>query len=223
MSVCIIKDVLDQTELDQINQVLDRAKFDDGKLTASGLAKAVKTNKQLNRGSNKDLLAALSSKILDHNQVSLFTFADRIKEMTISSYSKGMGYGDHLDKSIQAGMRTDYSCTLFLTPPESYEGGELVIETELGGLSQFKLEAGSALLYSSGLIHRVNEVISGERRVAISWLGSKIKDSGHRDIFRNLNVTLSLLRKQPESAENHKIILKLMKAINNLERLWSGS
>ena len=144
----VIADILDAGGIAAARETLAGAKFVDGRATAGWHAKLVKRNLQAS-GADKaiaDLRATLAAKISDHQ---LFRLAARPKALTpliLSRYEPGMEYGTHVDDALMNGMRTDVSFTLFLSDPESYEGGALVIEST-GGEEDVKLPAGSLVAY----------------------------------------------------------------------------
>ena len=104
-------------------------------------------------------------------------------------YSEGMHYDWHYDNFILDQMRTDYSVTVFLNDPDEYEGGEL--EIKVGDSSQqFKLNAGQAVIYHTGMHHRVKPVTKGERRVITWWMNSMIDNASNREIIADLSKVL---------------------------------
>jgi PKHD-type hydroxylase len=108
--------------------------------------------------------------------------------MNLLEYKTGMKYKTHNDHYMMGKIRADYSCTIFLNSPDEYTGGELVIS--IGNQEiEYKLQPGQVLMYPTGLKHRVNEVISGSRKVAVFWVESCIQDIKIRSIYQEL-VTL---------------------------------
>jgi PKHD-type hydroxylase len=103
----------------------------------------------------------------------------------ISRYKPGKQYGTHIDDALMGGLRTDVSFTLFLAEPESYEGGALVVESAAGE-QEFKLAAGSMIVYPSTALHRVEAVAKGERLAAVGWARSFIRGSEQREILFDL-------------------------------------
>ena len=114
-------------------------------------------------------------------------------------------------------MRTDVSSTLFLSDPDSYEGGELCVMTEFGE-QQVKLPAGSAVVYPSSSLHHVAEVTSGERQALVVWLQSCVRDPAQREIlYRIWQSRESLLATNPEGEDALRIDL----VYANLVRMWA--
>jgi PKHD-type hydroxylase len=131
-----------------------------------------------------------------------------------------MSYGDHVDDPImgQDGLyRTDVSLTIFLSDPEEYDGGELVINTPFGE-QKVKLNAGDAVLYPSSSTHRVAEVTRGERLVAVTWLQSTVRDPAKREILYNLSQVRETMI---QNAGGSKETEQLSNAYMNLMRMWS--
>ena len=129
-----------------------------------------------------------------------------------------MEYGAHIDSAIMggsqfAGIRTDLSVTLFLSPPSSYDGGELVIELPAGE-QEIKLDAGEAIVYPSCSIHYVAPVSRGVRLAAAIWVQSTVHDERLRGILYDLHRALQ----QVEAAKNSALTLLLGKSYHNLIR-----
>ena len=216
-----IPDVLNSEEIKAISSHLSEGEFVDGKLTAGWNAKLVKNNQQLNKKTpiGKQLTQQVKS-ALNRNQ--LFQTAIRpksIHSLLFSRYDKGMSYGRHVDNAIMRnnGMwRSDISFTLFLNSPEEYEGGELVIEgtdAEQG----YKLEAGSAIVYPSTTMHRVNEVSEGSRLVCVGWLQSLIRDAGDREILFDLETARRVMFAKDGKTPEFDLVSK---SVANLLRKW---
>ena len=175
-----IDQILSPDELAEIGLILSQGEFVDGKLTAGWHAKLVKNNQQLKAGtSQKELKTKIRSAL---NKNALFSTAIRpksIHSLLFSRYSEGMSYDTHVDNALMTGgsglYRSDVSFTLFLNSPQEYEGGELTIEGVQSEQS-YKLEAGSAIVYPSTTLHRVNPVTRGTRLVAVGWVQSVIRD-----------------------------------------------
>lgn len=216
-----IPNVLSQADVDEMLNRLSKAEFVDGKETAGWNAKLVKNNLQLK---NSDPQAAdLQQKItsaLGNNP--LFQMAVRpktIHSLRFSRYEKGMSYGSHVDNAYMGGsqhLRTDVSFTLFLSAPESYEGGELEID-DVGGGRKIKLPAGCAFVYPSSTLHEVKPVTEGERWVIVGWVTSLIRDPAEREILFEIDtVRRSIFAKDGKTDEFDL----LTKTHSNLLRKW---
>lgn len=163
---------------------------EDGRATAGWHAALVKANRQAAPGAarravQREIEAALRA----HDVFMAGAMPARIAPALLSRTGPGEGYGAHIDDPVmgeQTPLRTDLSLTLFLSDPDSYEGGALVIEGPSGEES-VKLEAGDAFLYPSSSLHRVETVTAGERVVAVTWVQSRIRDAGQRAILFDLD------------------------------------
>ena len=149
-----IPNILDKQRLDFINQVLEKAKFIDGTLSAGIAAKRVKNNEELAADDQQmqQLNNLVMGSLVQHDEFKAAAIPFRVAAPYYARYSKGMTYGDHVDDPIMgtAGQqyRSDVSTTVFLNEPSEYEGGELVITTSFGE-QKIKLSAGSAVVYPS--------------------------------------------------------------------------
>lgn len=214
-----IPDLLTVEELDRITTTLAQAEFVDGKLTAGWHAQQVKHNQQLKVGT--DVVQELKAIVFQAFQRNaLFQSAVRpknIHSVLFSRYESGMSYGRHTDDALMAGFwRSDVSFTVFLTAPESYAGGELVIEGA-DDERTYKLEAGSAIIYPSTTLHRVDPVTQGRRLVVVGWVQSLIRDAAQREILFDLDaVRRSIFMKEGKTSEFDLI----SKSVANLLRQW---
>jgi PKHD-type hydroxylase len=217
-----INDILNPEVLNEIVSTLNGAEFVDGKLTAGWHAKLVKNNRQLKKGtSQSDLLQQKVKVALGSN--ALFQTAIRpkvIHSLLFSCYETGMSYDRHVDNALMGSSivyRSDVSFTVFLNSPDEYEGGELIVEG-MQDETSYKLAAGSAILYPSTTLHRVNSVTQGKRLVAVGWVQSFIKDSSDRELLFDLEtVRRSIFAKEGKTAEFDL----LSKSIANLLRKWA--
>ncbi|AIE75141.1 MULTISPECIES: Fe2+-dependent dioxygenase [unclassified Synechocystis] len=221
MIICIDR-VLTKPQVTTIQQQLQTATFKEGRLTAGTFAQEVKDNEQ----AVIDLsLAALIDEIITPaiQNNTLFNAAIRPKKMRpclLSRYLPGMAYGWHTDNALMGqgdhGSRSDVSLTLFLSDPESYGGGELVIDTGFGEQS-FKLQAGSLVAYPATFLHRVTTVTAGERLAAVTWVESWVRSAQQREILFDLDtVQKSVFRKSGKTLEFDL----LNKTYVNLLRQW---
>ena len=151
----------------------------------------------------------------------------RIATVTVSSYVPGLFYGDHADNAVMGRggpdlLRSDLSMTVFLSDPADYDGGELLLDTDLRP-SSWKLPAGDAVIYPSFSLHRVDPVRRGERRVAVTWIQSHIRSPQHRQILIDLAQVLSwMIKSNPGGrAHEHPEFRRLDKIRSNLTRLWA--
>jgi PKHD-type hydroxylase len=215
--------LLDASAVARVREFMGRADFVDGKPTAGNLGRAVKENEELDRATPaKREIDALIVETLQRNL--MFETAARPKKFTQPIYSRyrpGMQYGRHMDNPVMGHgdgrLRIDMSITIFLSEPESYEGGELVVETEYGP-KEAKLPAGDAILYPTVYYHEVRPVTKGERLAAVMWIQSLVKEPFQRNLLYELSVVADWLHKQhPESGPDKQLVKVQM----NLLRLWA--
>ncbi|MBW4553484.1 MAG: Fe2+-dependent dioxygenase [Aphanocapsa sp. GSE-SYN-MK-11-07L] len=223
MLLCIA-DVLDLSQVESLVDKLNQAKFVDGKLTAGWHARMVKHNTQLHDdgGRLKDELQQTVLTALQQNSLlQMAAHPKQIRPPLFSRYQEGMHYGTHVDNALMGKdadlIRSDISLTLFLSDPDSYTGGELVIESTQGEQA-FKLPAGAMIIYPSSTLHRVEPVNQGVRLAAVTWVQSFVKDTGDREILFDLDTARhSLFEKYGKSAEFDL----LSKSHANLLRKWA--
>ncbi|MBD2124058.1 Fe2+-dependent dioxygenase [Trichocoleus sp. FACHB-262] len=219
-----IPDVLSSEELNSAVSSLDASDFVDGKTTAGWHAKLVKQNTQLKNEASysQDLKETIKNALRRSPLFQIAVQPRLIHSMLFSRYESGMSYGSHIDNALMGGQelwRSDVSLTLFLSSPSSYGGGELVIEG-VEGETTFKLEAGSAIVYPSSTLHRVNPVTEGVRLVAVAWVQSLVRDPHKREILFDLDVARrALFEKQGKTTEFDLI----SKSHANLLRQWADA
>jgi len=219
-----ISRVLDEAALQAARDMIPALSWRDGAETAGETARAVKRNEQadLSTRAGTALRAILNAAIENHPVLRASAQPKRISSLIVSRTGAGGGYGRHVDNAFMghgaARLRTDLSFTLFLSAPQSYQGGELEIET--AGFSQsVKLPAGDLVLYPSTTLHQVATVESGQRIVCIGWIESLVPDGADREILFDLeNLKAALARTHSPQSEE---ILVLSKTINNLVRKFS--
>jgi PKHD-type hydroxylase len=216
-----IDDLLTPDELNLLNQNLNPDDFIDGKTTAGWHAKLVKENTQLKQDAPQiQDLRQIAIDALKRNPIFEIGIRPKIvHSLLFSRYTEGMSYGSHVDNAFMGKeyFRSDVSFTIFLSPPDSYQGGELAIES-FEGEQTFKLEAGSIVLYPSSSLHRVEKVTAGVRLVAVGWIQSLIRHSYQREILFDLDTARrSIFAQQGKTVEFDLI----SKSLANLLRLWA--
>lgn len=199
-------------------QLADPQHFGPGDATAAGRARQVKHNLQgiADRAPVRGATRLLERALLAHPVFRAAARPRQLARLLISRYETGMGYGTHIDAPQIEGVRTDVSFTLFLSEPESYEGGELVIESGAGE-DAIKLPAGAVVCYPSSFLHRVAPVTAGTRLVAVGWVQSEVRSAEHRSLLFALDSALSRLAEQPGDAQ---ALAELSNIRANLIRLW---
>jgi len=215
--ILAIADVLSEVEVAEVCARLSTARFVDGKATAGWSARLVKANLQATGSPELDRMRALVELRLTEHAV--FALAVRPKTVLgplFSRYEPGHAYGAHVDDALLAGVRADVSFTLFLSPPESYDGGELVIDSA-SGEDAFKLAPGSLVTYPSTTLHRVAPVARGQRLAAVGWVRSYIREAARRELLFELETARRrLFDREGKTAEADL----LAKCAANLLRMW---
>ncbi|SCA58307.1 PKHD-type hydroxylase cce_3668 [Candidatus Terasakiella magnetica] len=216
-----LPNLLSDNQVKTIMGLVGSAQFEDGKNTAGWHAREVKNNEQMTQSEPLKEINQILSRALQLNE--LFNFATHphiIRPFLVSRCKDQGSYGTHIDNALmfhERTSRTDISMTVFLSPPNSYEGGDLVIE-EPAAERRFRMAAGSAIVYPSTTLHRVEPVTKGERIVACTWVQSRIRSAEQREILFDMDTARrSLFQKDGKSRE-----FDLMtKAHANLMRRWS--
>jgi len=218
-----IPNVLNTEDLDAIQHLMATANFHQGTSSAGSEAKDVKNNHEMfiSEAETQRLNNLVMGKLIKNPNYIAAAFAAKIAAPYYAKYTKGMHYGNHVDDPVMGPAnqryRSDISITIFLNPPESYEGGELIINSVFGE-QKVKLNAGDAVLYPSSSTHRVAEVTSGERLVAVTWLQSTVRDPARREILYNLSQAREALIK---SSSGSTELEQLSNGYVNLLRMWS--
>lgn len=214
--------LLQPAEITALLQLINESNFEDGKATAGMAAKEVKNNQQIkiNDADKMPAIQAILNKAIASSP--LFQAAAQPKHVypfLISRYHAGNYYGWHVDSPIMGdpAIRTDLAMTVFLSDPTSYEGGELVIQTSAGSMA-VKPAKGDAILYPCQFLHCVNEIRSGERLAAITWIQSNIRSSEQRDLLFQLNQVHASLQQRDMHAPETSLMLQ---AYSNLFRMWA--
>ncbi len=219
----LISNVLTSDEVARLNEVFDQSEgFVDGRKTAGRRAARVKRNEQLDVEA-EELTEAQTLIMTALNRAPAFrrlALPKRIAPPLISRYGTGMSYGLHVDDAMmgRGAIRSDISITVFLSPPDAYEGGELVIHSGGSAATLVKGEAGAAVIYPANTLHRVAEVTSGERRVAVTWCQSLVRGAEERAILADLALVRDLLFSTAPDADETDAAAR---SYSNLLRLWA--
>ncbi len=220
-----IPDILTTEEVTQARAVLDAAEWVDGKVTAGYQAQAVKENLQLPEGHpaavklDEMVLAALARS----PQFMSASLPLKVFPPMFNRYTGGGHFGTHVDTAIRAlvstgqRIRTDVSATLFLTQPDQYDGGELIVE-DTYGLHNVKLPAGYMVLYPATSLHRVTPVTRGARVSSFFWIQSMIRTDGDRTLLYDLDTAIQRLAKETPGSP---IGVQLTGVYHNLLRRWA--
>ncbi len=187
-------ELLDGAQVQQLQDIAAKGNFVDGKI--SNPHSTVKNNLQLHDPQAYQQSAKILHEALNNNEeFHEFAFPQKMAPPLMTRYTSGMHYGLHPDSATirmpDGPLRSDLSCTIFLNPPDSYDGGALHVRLENADL-HFKEEPGVAIVYPSSTLHEVEEVTRGERLVAITFIQSRIPDTLKRDLLFQLNEVAAL-------------------------------
>ncbi|HJV58940.1 MAG TPA: Fe2+-dependent dioxygenase [Methylomirabilota bacterium] len=220
-----IPKVLTESQVARGRAVLEDAKWVDGRTTAGHLSARAKHNLQVAEGTpearemGEIVVTALE-------RTPLFMSAAlplRVFPPLFNRYEPGMAFGAHVDNAIRqvAGsplrVRTDLSATLFLSRPEEYDGGELVVDDTYGAHS-VKLPAGDMILYPASSLHRVQPVTRGVRLASIFWVQSMVGDDAERSLLFDLDMAIGQVT---ETSPDSPAVVALTGCYHNLLRRWS--
>ncbi len=220
-----IEKVLTAEELARIQGVLANAEYVDGRVTAGYQSALAKNNLQLPEQSSEACeLGGLVLDALGRSQpFASAALPRRIYPPLFNRYTMGMGFGNHVDNAIRGSMdpmRTDLSVTLFLSEPEEYEGGELVID-DTYGTHHVKLPAGDLVLYPATSLHRVTPVTRGIRNACFFWVQSMVRDDARRSLLFDLDRSIVGLYQSVADARDRPELLTLAGCYHNLLRQWA--
>lgn len=223
----VIEGVLSAEEVALFRSRLETAQWQDGAKTAGTRSAAVKRNLQVAEADpvGVELGNTIVRKVSSHPLFVSATLPEKIYPPRFNLYRQYEHYGVHVDAAIvrvrDAGVtiRADVSATLFLSEPDDYVGGELVIEGPFGA-QQVKLAAGDLVLYPSTSLHHVTAVTDGERLAAIFWLQSAVPDERARALLFDLDEAIQALSSGRPADDPH--IGRLTSVYHNLLRRWAS-
>jgi PKHD-type hydroxylase len=197
----------------------------DGRVTAGFQGAPVKYNRQLDetaplaRALGEIVLAALECNPLFISAV----LPNHVYPPMFNCYEGGMGFGSHVDGAVRmipgtaVKLRTDVSVTLFLSPPDTYEGGELQIEDNYG-MHVVKLPAGDAIVYPATSLHQVLPVTRGVRMASFFWVQSLVRDDTQRALLFDMDTAIQQLNAAKADQATRR---SLTGCYHNLLRMWS--
>ncbi|MFC5526550.1 Fe2+-dependent dioxygenase [Rhodanobacter ginsengisoli] len=218
-----IPDVLSPAQVTRMRDALNAADWTDGRETVGAQGARVKRNQQLPDGSplRRELGEVVSSALAKHPLYHAATLPLRMLPPRFNRYRGGGHYGFHVDGAVMAlpaeagQLRGDISCTLFLSEPDTYDGGELIV-SDTYGEHEVKLPAGDLIVYPSSSLHRVQAVSRGTRLAAFFWVQSLIRDDGQRRLLFELDTSIQRLTGADPDA-----VLQLTGVYHNLLRRWA--
>lgn len=219
-----IPEVFTKAEVKALRQTLDAGPWADGNMTSGHQSATAKRNQQLPEDSAQAReVSALVVQALNANPMFVSAaLPHTIFPPLFNRYEGGGEFGVHVDNAIRQRdghrIRSDLSATLFLSEPEDYDGGELVIE-EMYGAQSVKLPAGDLVLYPSKSLHRVTPVTRGARVSSFMWLQSLIRDDADRETLFRLDVAIQ--RVNLDKGSKDAAVIELTGVYHNLLRRWS--
>ena len=223
-----IPDVLDKEGVARVRSIIDAGAWADGNATSGHQSALAKQNEQLPEDSQAAKEAGRL--VLDAlGRSPLFIAAAlplKIFPPLFNRYQGGEAFGTHIDNAVRIHrgsefrVRTDLSATLFLEDPDTYEGGELVVEDNLGA-SAVKLPAGHLLLYPASSLHRVEPVTKGARVASFFWVQSMVRDDGARTILFDLDRSVQAIA--ADRGHDDPEVIRLTGVYHNLLRRWADA
>ena len=227
MLICV-PGILSKDDVAEFRHIMDSSDWEDGRSTAGAQSAMVKRNEQLPPDSEV-------ARKLGHRIISAMTANPRFLAAAIPQHifpplfnryaaDSGHHFGIHVDNAVRGDkltglrIRTDLSVTLFLSEPEEYDGGELVIE-DLYGSHEVKLPAGDLVLYPASSLHMVTPVTGGVRIASFFWLQSMIRDPLARSMIFDLDTTIQDLSRR--MGRDDPEMVRLTGLYHNLIRYWA--
>jgi PKHD-type hydroxylase len=217
--------VLTEAHVARCRELMERAAWVDGRVTAGHQSAKAKENLQIPEGSPEaremgDLIVGA----LERNPLFISAaLPQRVFPPLFNCYRPGMAFGAHVDNAVRQvsgtpyRLRTDLSTTLFLSRPEEYDGGELVVEDTYGAHS-VKLPAGDLILYPATSLHRVNPVTRGARLASFFWIQSMVRDDGRRALLFDFDMAINQVN---QAVPDHAAVVALTSCYHNLLRQWA--
>ncbi len=217
--------LLDASQLAAVQALLRDAGWEDGKTTAGFQSARVKHNLQLPQDSAAARQAGeIVIRALERQAEFVSAALPRhVYPPLFNRYEPGMDFGAHVDNAVRQipgshhRLRIDVSATVFLAPPEDYDGGELVIEDTFGAHA-VKLAAGDMVVYPASSLHRVQPVTRGARVASFFWVQSMVRDDGARTLLYEMDTAI---RELTGSGADGAALLRLTACYHNLLRRWA--
>ena len=223
-----LKAVLTAEDLARCRSVLDAAAWVDGKATAGAQSARAKHNLQIDESAAeaRELGGLILDRLGRHPAFISAALPLRVYPPLFNRYDEGMGFGGHVDNAVRfspdsgARYRTDLACTLFLSEPEDYDGGELVVEDAFGPQA-IKLPAGDMVLYPASSVHRVETITRGARWASFFWVHSMVRDNGRRALLHTLDQ--AIISTRGELSDDNRAVIDLTATYHNLLRMWADT
>lgn len=227
-----IQNALKPGELAQVRQLILTADWHDGRITAGSQSGAVKNNQQL----PEELPAAQQARHIVSSALArnpMFVTGALPKTVYPPLFNRygdtANAFGDHIDNAVRTHaatarhVRTDISCTLFLSDPASYDGGELVVQDTYGE-QRIKFAAGDLVMYPGTSVHRVEPVTKGERLASFFWIESMVRHDAQRRLLFDMDMAILALRQKAQGPNgDSEEVVKLTGCYHNLLRMWADT
>jgi PKHD-type hydroxylase len=218
--------VLTAAQVAEVRRIVDAADWVDGNATSGVQAALAKRNRQLPEDSPAAKRAG--DLVLDalgrHPLFVAAALPAKVWSPLFNRYAGGEQFGVHVDNAVRMKrggverLRSDLAATLFLSDPDSYDGGELTVEDTYGAHT-VKLAAGSLILYPASSLHEVTPVTSGERVASFFWIQSMVRDETRRRVLFDMDVAVQRL--VSELGQGHASVVALTGTYHNLLRMWA--
>jgi PKHD-type hydroxylase len=212
MNVNVVPQLLLAEQVTQLRARMEQGPWVDGRATAGVDAARSKRNLQLGLGSpeHTELSHVVQKAVRQSEPFKQLTLPRRLSAILFSRYDVGMEYGPHTDDAFRSLelVRTDIAVSIFLSAPESYDGGALIV-----GDRALRPEAGDAVIYPADTIHRVSTVTRGVRLAAVFWVQSLVRDERQRDVLLTMQRALGHIA-------DPTVSLALSRAQQHLLRTW---
>jgi PKHD-type hydroxylase len=221
-----IPDLLGAEAVARVRGIIDAAEWEDGSATSGRQAALVKRNEQLpENGAAAQEAAHIVLDALGRSATFISAaLPAKVLPPMFNRYAGGQAYGPHIDNAIRTRgefrLRADLSATLFLTGPQDYDGGELVIEGSFG-TQAVKLPAGHLLLYPSSSLHRIEPVTRGTRVASFFWIESMVRDGEARRALFEMDQSIQSLGARV--GQGDPAVVQLTGVYHNLLRRWADS
>jgi PKHD-type hydroxylase len=219
--------VLDAEQLRHFRERLGDCDWVDGNATSGPISAKAKHNLQAPDASaaTNELGGTILDRLGRHPAFLSAALPLKVIPPLFNRYDVGMGFGDHVDNAIRQTSdgrryRTDLSCTLFLSDPADYDGGELVV-TGVFGQQSVKLAAGDAVLYPASSVHHVTPITRGRRLAAFFWVQSMVRDDGQRTLLYELDQ--AIIGARATLGDGHPSLAGLTSTYHNLIRMWADA
>ncbi len=220
-----VPDVLTTDEVAQFRATLEGVDWADGRVTAGAQAARVKNNRQLTEDHPvaRQLGEIILKKLAGNALFTSATLPLKVFPPLFNRYEGGGNFGMHIDTAVRFTslpphrVRTDVSATLFLSAPEEYDGGELIVD-DTYGMHKAKLPAGHLLLYPASSVHEVSPVTRGARIAAFFWVQSMVRDDARRALLFEMDNAIQRLNRDVPS---HPSVVQLTGVYHNLLRSWA--